>query len=173
MDKVQNAVEVAWMFDSLVDSGNLPSWDTLIDQWNGSQRIREEIAKIADNFEEECFNDSEYLSKIQTYAKEKLMETFSLELEEIPEKTPSVEEPIWGHCREKALDFQDALLEYLRSAKRAKLFSFLRVEENRVIFASKKDALVFKNFLDQFHIPVEYQASESCNIYIFDFEFAE
>ena len=46
---LENVIEITWMFDSLEHSGEIKSWDDLIDEFYGSNGIKAEIIAIANS----------------------------------------------------------------------------------------------------------------------------
>lgn len=81
---LENAIEITWMFDGLIDAEEIKSWDELIDTF-GSSGIKNEIIQIAKDFEEQYknvdWNDTEldYIVEIEKFAEEKLIEVFGKE----------------------------------------------------------------------------------------------
>ena len=79
----EDAIEITWMFDGLIESGEIKSWDELIDEFCGSDGIKLEIRKIAEDFEKKFPFDSawedgelDYIEEIEKFAKERLIEIF-------------------------------------------------------------------------------------------------
>ena len=71
------------MFDGLIESGEIKSWNELIDEFCGSDGIKQEIRKIAEDFEKKFpfettweDTDLDYIEEIENFAKEKLEEIF-------------------------------------------------------------------------------------------------
>lgn len=87
---MENIVEITWLFDTLMKSGEIKPWDMLIDEWCGSDGIKEEFYQIAREFEKKypfdtAWEDTEldYIEEIEKFAREKLIEKFgSPELQE-------------------------------------------------------------------------------------------
>lgn len=87
---MENAIEITWMFDSLMRSGEIKPWDMLTEEYCGSDGIKEEFYEIARQFEEKYPYDTawengdlDYLEEIEKFARKKLIEKFgSLELQE-------------------------------------------------------------------------------------------
>ena len=87
---LEDVIEITWMFDGLIESGEIKSWNELIDEFFGSDGIKQEIRKIAEDFEkkypfETAWEDADldYIEEIEKFAKEKLVEKFgSTELQE-------------------------------------------------------------------------------------------
>lgn len=81
---LESVVEVTWMFDGLMESGDIQKWDDIIDTF-GSSGIKNEIIQIAKDFEKKFsnidWNDTEldYIVEIEKFAKEKLIEVFGKE----------------------------------------------------------------------------------------------
>lgn len=80
---LEDVIEITWMFDGLVDSGKIKSWDEILDQEDGSAGIKNTIKEIAQEFEkkfpfETTWEDTEldYIEEIEKFAKEKLVEIF-------------------------------------------------------------------------------------------------
>lgn len=81
---LEDVIEITWMFDGLIESGGIKSWDELIDEFCGSDGIKQEIRKIAEDFEKKFpfetvweDTDLDYIEEIEKFAKEKLVEIFS------------------------------------------------------------------------------------------------
>ena len=87
---MENIVEITWMFDALMKSGDIKPWDMLIDEYCGSNGIKDQFYKIARDFEKKYPFDTiwedtglDYIEEIEKFAKEKLVEKFgSTELQE-------------------------------------------------------------------------------------------
>ena len=47
---VEDVIEITWMFDGLVDSGKIKSWDEILEQEDGSAGIKNTIKRIAQEF---------------------------------------------------------------------------------------------------------------------------
>ena len=80
---LEDVIEITWMFDGLIESGEIKSWDELIDEFCGSDGIKLEIRKIAEDFEkkfpfETAWEDTDldYIEEIEKFAKERLLEVF-------------------------------------------------------------------------------------------------
>lgn len=80
--RTENIIEITWMFDELMQLGDIPSWDDLIDEY-GSDGLKNVIKEIARKFEEKypfvttwINTDLHYIEEIGKFAKEKLMEQF-------------------------------------------------------------------------------------------------
>ena len=80
---LEDVIEITWMFDGLIESGGIKSWDELIDEFCGSDGIKQEIRKIAEDFEKKFpfettweDTDLDYIEEIENFAKEKLEEIF-------------------------------------------------------------------------------------------------
>lgn len=81
---MENIVEITWMFDALMKSGEIKPWDMLIDEYCGSNGIKDQFYKIARDFEkkypfETAWEDTDldYIEEIEKFAKEKLVDKFS------------------------------------------------------------------------------------------------
>lgn len=87
---MENAIEITWMFDSLMRFGEIKPWDMLTEEYCGSDGIKEEFYEIAREFEKKYPYDTawkngnlDYLEEIEKFAREKLIEKFgSPELQE-------------------------------------------------------------------------------------------
>lgn len=80
---MENIVEITWMFDALITSGDIKPWDMLIDEYYGSDGIKEEFYQIARDFERKYPYDTawiepekDYITEITKFAREKLIEKF-------------------------------------------------------------------------------------------------
>ena len=80
---LEDVIEITWMFDGLIESGGIKSWDELIDEFCGSDGIKQEIRKIAEDFEKKFpfetaweNTDLDYIEEIENFSKEKLEEIF-------------------------------------------------------------------------------------------------
>ena len=80
---LEDVIEITWMFDGLIESGGIKSWDELIDEFCGSDGIKQEIRKIAEDFEKKFpfettweDTDLDYIEEIDNFAKKKLEEIF-------------------------------------------------------------------------------------------------
>lgn len=80
---LEDVIEITWMFDSLVDSGKIKSWDEILDQEDGSTGIKNTIKEIAQEFEKKYpfettweDTDLDYIEEIEKFAKENLIEIF-------------------------------------------------------------------------------------------------
>ena len=74
------------MFDRLMKSGEIKSWNDIIDEFDGSNGVKAEFKKIAIEFEkkypfETVWEDTErnYIEEIEKFSKEKLIEVFGRE----------------------------------------------------------------------------------------------
>lgn len=81
----EDAIEITWMFDALMRDEEIKPWDSLIEEFCGSDGIKQEIRMIAAEFEMEYpytmweDSDKDYLLEIGNFAKEKLLEVFGYE----------------------------------------------------------------------------------------------
>jgi hypothetical protein len=82
---LEDVIEITWMLDGLMESGDIQKWDDIIDTF-GSSGIKNEIIQIARDFEkkfpfETSWEDTEldYIIEIEKFAKEKLIEVFGKE----------------------------------------------------------------------------------------------
>lgn len=80
---MENIVEITWMFDALMKSGEIKPWDMLIDECCGSNGIKEQFYEIARDFEKKYPFDTtwedtglDYIEEIEKFAKEKFIEKF-------------------------------------------------------------------------------------------------
>lgn len=79
---IEDAIEITWTFESLLAAGKIKSWDEL-SYIGGSDIVKQEIRKIAEQFEEKfpyatTWEDGEldYIEEIEKFATEKLIEAF-------------------------------------------------------------------------------------------------
>lgn len=80
---LEDVIEITWVFDELIHTGLIRSWDDMIDEF-GSSGFKNEIKEIAREFEkkypfETAWEDTDldYIEEIEKFAKEKLVEIFS------------------------------------------------------------------------------------------------
>ena len=86
---LEDVIEITWVFDELIHTGLIRSWDDMIDEF-GSSGFKNEIKEIAREFEkkypfETAWEDTDldYIEEIEKFAKEKLVDKFgSTELQE-------------------------------------------------------------------------------------------
>lgn len=81
----EDIIEITWMFDGLIQSGDIPSWNELMDTYS-SDDLKSIIKEIARKFEEKypfettwVDTDLDYIIEIEEFSKEKLMEHFQYE----------------------------------------------------------------------------------------------
>lgn len=87
---IEDVIEITWMFNGLIQSEIIKSWDEICEQECGSDGIKNTIKKIAQEFEKKYpfetiweDTDLDYIEEIEKFAKEKLVEKFgSTELQE-------------------------------------------------------------------------------------------
>lgn len=79
---LEDVIEITWVFDELIHTGLIRSWDDMIDEF-GSSGFKNEIKEIAREFEkkypfETAWEDIklDYIEEIEKFAKEKLIEIF-------------------------------------------------------------------------------------------------
>lgn len=79
---LEDVIEITWVFDELIQTGQIRSWDDMIDEF-GSSGFKNHIEEIARDFEKEYPFDSawedtdlDYIEEIEKFAKEKLVELF-------------------------------------------------------------------------------------------------
>lgn len=79
---LEDVIEITWVFDELIHTGLIRSWDDMIDEF-GSSGFKNEIKEIARKFEkkypfETAWEDTklDYIEEIEKFAKEKLIEIF-------------------------------------------------------------------------------------------------
>ena len=79
---LENVIEITWVFDELIHTGLIRSWDDMIDEF-GSSGFKNEIKEIAREFEkkypfEAAWEDTDldYIEEIEKFAREKLEEIF-------------------------------------------------------------------------------------------------
>lgn len=80
---LEDVIEITWMFDGLVQSGKIKSWDEICEQEYGSDGIKATIKNIAQEFEvkypfETTWEDSnlDYIEEIEKFAKEELIREY-------------------------------------------------------------------------------------------------
>ena len=80
---IEDVIEITWMFDGLIQSEKIKSWNEICEQEYGSDGIKNTIKKIAQDFEkrypfETIWEDTDldYIEEIEKFAKEKLVEKF-------------------------------------------------------------------------------------------------
>lgn len=87
---LEDVIEITWVFDGLIESNEIRPRNEIIENFCGSDGIKQEIRKIAEEFEkkypfETAWEDTDldYIEEIEKFAKEKLVEKFgSTELQE-------------------------------------------------------------------------------------------
>lgn len=79
---LEDVIEITWVFDELIHTGLIRSWNDMIDEF-GSSGFKNEIKEIAREFEkkypfETAWEDTklDYIEEIEKFAKEKLIEIF-------------------------------------------------------------------------------------------------
>ena len=79
---LEDVIEITWVFDELIHTGLIRSWDDMIDEF-GSSGFKNEIKEIAREFEkkypfETAWEDTDldYIEEIEKFAMEKLEEIF-------------------------------------------------------------------------------------------------
>lgn len=79
---LEDVIEITWVFDELIHTGLIRSWDDMIDEF-GSSGFKNEIKEIAREFErkypfETAWEDTDldYIEEIEKFAREKLEEIF-------------------------------------------------------------------------------------------------
>lgn len=82
---IEDVVEITWVFDRLRGKGIIGDFDGIV---GGSDTVKQEIRKIAEQFEEKfpyetTWEDGEldYIEEIEKFAEEKLIEAFGTEEE--------------------------------------------------------------------------------------------
>lgn len=106
---MENIIEITWMFDALMKSGEIKPWDMLIDEYCGSNGIKDQFYKIARDFEKKYpfdttweDTDLDYIEEIEKFAKEKLVEKFgSTELQENVKVIDLVKDAIYHYGTEE------------------------------------------------------------------------
>lgn len=87
---LEDVIEITWVFDGLIESNEIRPRNEIIENFCGSDGIKQEIRKIAEEFEkkypfETAWKDTDlnYIEEIEKFAKDKLIEKFgSTELQE-------------------------------------------------------------------------------------------
>ena len=79
---LEDVIEITWVFDELIHTGLIRSWDDMIDEF-GSSGFKNEIKEIAREFEkkypfETAWEDTDldYIEEIEKFARENLEEIF-------------------------------------------------------------------------------------------------
>ena len=79
---LEDVIEITWVFDELIHTGLIRSWDDMIDEF-GSSGFKNEIKEIAREFEKKYHfetawedTDLDYIEEIEKFAREKLEEIF-------------------------------------------------------------------------------------------------
>lgn len=79
---LEDVIEITWVFDELIHTGLIRSWDDMIDEF-GSSGFKNEIKEIAREFEkkypfETAWEDTDldYIEEIEKFARGKLEEIF-------------------------------------------------------------------------------------------------
>lgn len=79
---LEDVIEITWVFDELIHTGLIRSWDDMIDEFSSSG-FKNYIKEIAREFEnkypfETTWEDTEldYIEEIEKFAKEKLVKIF-------------------------------------------------------------------------------------------------
>lgn len=79
---LEDVIEITWVFDELIQTGEIRSWDDMIDEF-GSSGFKNHIEEIAHEFEKKYpfettweDTDLDYIEEIEKFAKEKLVEIF-------------------------------------------------------------------------------------------------
>lgn len=78
---IENAIEVTWMLERLIEFDEIKSWYDLINEFSGTDRIKQHIKAIAKEFEEKypfdtIWDNSDYHEEIKKFSKERLVELF-------------------------------------------------------------------------------------------------
>lgn len=82
---IEDIIEITWMFDTLVESDSIKSWDDIVDQECGSDGIKNTIKDIALKFEEKYPFDtsregySNYVDIICAFAEVELIKKYKKE----------------------------------------------------------------------------------------------
>ena len=79
---LEDVIEITWMFDELIQTGEIRSWNDMIDEF-GSSGFKNYIEEIAKDFEkkypfETTWEDTNlnYIEEIEKFAKKKLIKIF-------------------------------------------------------------------------------------------------
>lgn len=75
-EKMENIIEVTWVFDQLLLNEEIPEWDIIVETF-GRSEIKKIIQRIADDFEKFEYSIVDYESAIRVFAVEKLKDIFS------------------------------------------------------------------------------------------------
>lgn len=82
---MENVIEIAWMFDQLMECEIIKSWDELNDECYDSLEVKTEIVRIAKDFEKQYKNidwndtDLDYFIELEKFARTELIKTFGKE----------------------------------------------------------------------------------------------
>lgn len=87
----ENIIEVTWVFEQLEKTRDIKPFNVLVEELTtGSDAIKDTIIQIAEDFEKEYpedydwnATDTDYLTEIQLYAKEHLVEEFGSDSKKI------------------------------------------------------------------------------------------
>lgn len=81
---LEDVIEITWVFDGLIESNEIRPRNEIIENFCGSDGIKQEIRKIAEEFEKKYpfettweDTDLDYIEEIEKFAKERLIEIFS------------------------------------------------------------------------------------------------
>lgn len=82
---LEDVIEITWVFDELIHTGLIRSWNDMIDEF-GSSGFKNEIKETAMEFEkkypfETAWEDTDldYIEEIEKFAKERLLEVFGMQ----------------------------------------------------------------------------------------------
>lgn len=82
----ENVIEIAWMFDDLQATGEIIPWEVIADTPTQSDGVREEIIRLAEDFEKthptEYWETSDcvWLETITEYAADELVKVYGKEV---------------------------------------------------------------------------------------------
>lgn len=82
---MESVIEIAWIFDQLMECGTIKSWDELYDEYYDSLVIKTEIVSIAEEFEKQYKNIDwddtglDYVIEVLKFARTELIKTFGKE----------------------------------------------------------------------------------------------
>lgn len=83
---IEDVIEITWMFDTLVESDSIKSWDDIVDQECGSDGIKNTIKNIALKFEKKYPFDTawsdgkrDYINTICSFAEVELIKIYKKE----------------------------------------------------------------------------------------------
>lgn len=83
---MESVIEIAWIFDELMECGKIKSWDEIHDIYYDSVGVKMEIIHIAKKFESQYQNidwndsDLDYVIELDKFARQELIQFFGKEV---------------------------------------------------------------------------------------------